>query len=74
MTLTWTDLVVKIELLVVHLNICEYNCIQNFLSILYYWPEGDQIVQNVCFNKLCRIHWLGFTVFNSFLIAMNTNG
>jgi len=43
MTLAWTDLVVKIELLVVHLNIVEYNCIQNFLSILYYWSEGDQI-------------------------------
>ena len=57
MTLTWTDLLVKIELLVVHLDIFEYNCIQNFLSILCHWPEGEQIGQNICFNKLCHIHW-----------------
>jgi len=49
------DLVVKIEIIVVHLNIFEYK---NFLWILYNWPEGDQIGQNIHFNKLCHIHWL----------------
>jgi len=57
-TVTWTYFVVKTEILVVHLNNFEYTCIPNFLWILYYWPEGDQIGQNICFNKLCSVHWL----------------
>jgi len=44
--------------------------VRNFLWILYYWPEGDRVGQNICFDKLCRLHRLWFTVFNSFSIAM----